>query len=59
MAEKLRGKWKSNHRKDFIRASAGETRKNADGVINVLSDSDLKLTMLSKEKNPHIFSQFH
>lgn len=59
MAEKLREKWKSEHRKDFIRASAGETRNTTDGSINVLPESDLKLTMMSKERNPHIFSQFH
>ena len=59
MAEKLREKWKSNYRKDFIRASAGETKNTTDGSINVLPDSDLKLTILSKERNPNIFSQFH
>lgn len=36
VAEKLREKWKSNLRKDFIRASAGETRNTTDGSINVL-----------------------
>lgn len=50
---------KSNRRKEFIRASAGEIRNSDYGSVFFLPDVVFNLTMVSKEEKAQIFSQFH
>lgn len=58
MAENFRENGKSNRRKDFIRASAGEIRNDSDGSVCFLPEAGLELTMVSKEGKNADFNAF-
>lgn len=59
VAENFGKNGKSIRRKDFIRISAGRTRKDSDGSACFLPKPDVRLTMVSTEEKAPIFSQIH
>lgn len=59
VAENFGKNGKSIRRKDFIRRSAGRTRKDSDGSACFLPKPDVRLTMVSTEEKAPIFSQIH